>query len=512
MIGNQTKGKSFRGLLEYLSNREESSLIGGNMFGRNARELAREFRLSRQLNPEAAKVVHHVSLSLSPGEKLDNDTWCEIADKYMVAMGYTSNQYAIYRHSDHDHDHIHICASRISLDDGKITTDSWEYVRSEKIIRQLELEYGLQQTIGSKEKLNRAPSVGQQRRVEREQLEYEQGLRNTAPQQPIKTQLIELIDRTTVDKPTMPQLIERLQLLDVEVRHGLTRKGKSKGISYSWNDQKFSGTSLGPAYTFPGLQKHLGVDYQPERDDEPIHELLLKPVKPLPVEERQNLFFEIESKQNQPQFTPPLEDLALWPKLYQYLREKRGIPGSFIEKLHNNNLVYMDEQKQILFIKRNLDGEKTGALVWSDPKDNRHTVELDQNTSTPNGWFHINLGQNPLEEIKNVFLCSSPIDAVSAGMFVLAKTGAYPQMRTMFIVADDPNNLPLEFLKNCHRVVLAFNNDEQGDKTASAVLELLPSAQRFKPAYPDWNQELRVHFYEAEQQRLKQERSRGFSL
>ncbi len=67
MIGNQTKGKSFRGLLDYLENKEESSLIGGNMFGTNARELAREFRLSRQLNPEAEKVVHHVSLSLSPG-------------------------------------------------------------------------------------------------------------------------------------------------------------------------------------------------------------------------------------------------------------------------------------------------------------------------------------------------------------------------------------------------------------------------------------------------------------
>ena len=277
MIGNQTKGKSFRGLLDYLENKEQSSLIGGNMFGRNARELAREFRLSRQLNPEAEKVVHHVSLSLSPGEQLDNDTWCEIADKYIEEMGYTANQYAIYRHSDRNHDHIHICASRISLDDGKITRDSWEYVRSEKIIRQLELEYGLQQALSSKEKLNRAPSVGQQRRVEREQLEYEHGLRNTPPQQSIKTQLIELIDRAIVDFPTMPQLVERLQLQGVEVRHGLTRNGKSKGISYSWNDQKFSGTSLGPAYTFPGLQKHKGIDYQPQRDDELIENLLKNP-------------------------------------------------------------------------------------------------------------------------------------------------------------------------------------------------------------------------------------------
>jgi len=319
MIGNQTKGKSFRGLLDYLENKEESSLIGGNMFGRNARELAREFRLSQQLNPEAEKVVHHVSLSLSPDEQLDNDTWCLVADKYMNAMGYTANQYAIYRHSDRNHDHIHICASRISLDDGKITRDSWEYVRSEKIIRQLELEYGLQQTIGSKEKLNRAPSVGQQRRIEREQLEYEQGLRDTAPQQSIKTQLIEVIDRATVDKPTMPLLMERLQLLGVEVRHGLTRNGKSKGISYSWNDQKFSGTSLGPAYTFPGLQKHKEIDYQPQRDDLRIEQLLLNPVKPTSFDEVQKLLQQIEQKQQKPQFTPPPEDESLRRVLQYYL-------------------------------------------------------------------------------------------------------------------------------------------------------------------------------------------------
>ncbi|MBD2255836.1 relaxase/mobilization nuclease domain-containing protein [Nostoc parmelioides] len=510
MIGNQTKGQSFRGLLEYLSNREESSLIGGNMFGRNARELAREFRLSRQLNPEAVKVVHHVSLSLSPGEQLDNDTWCEIADKYMVAMGYTSNQYAIYRHSDHDHDHIHICASRINLDDGKITSDSWEYVRSEKIIRQLEMEYGLQQTIGSKEKLNRAPSVGQQRRVEREKLEYEQGLRNTAPQQPIKTQLIELIDRTTVDKPTMPQLIERLQLLDVEVRHGLTRNGKSKGISYSWNDQKFSGTSLGPAYTFPGLQKHRAVGYLPERDDEPIHELLLKPVKPLPVEERQNLFQEIERKQQQPQFTPPPEDLVLWQVLHKYLNQKRYIDNYIVQGLHDLQLLYMDEQRNIVFIKRNLDDKDTGALVWSNPRLSHQAVEYDQNTSASNGWFYLRLGEKPTDKVKNVFLCSTPIDAMSAATYLIHQCKGLPPTRTMFMVADDPNNLPMEFLKDTNQVFLAFNNDPQGNTAASAVLELLPQSKRVTTFKPDWSQELVALLWEEQQKQRQQDR--GFSL
>ncbi|MHC5915615.1 MAG: relaxase/mobilization nuclease domain-containing protein [Nostoc sp.] len=510
MIGNQTKGKSFRGLLDYLENKEESSLIGGNMFGTNARELAREFRLSRQLNPEAEKVVHHVSLSLSPGEQLDNDTWCEVADKYMSEMGYTANQYAIYRHSDRNHDHIHICASRISLDDGKITRDSWEYVRSEKIIRQLELEYGLQQTLNSKEKLSRAPSSGQQQRFEREQLEYEQGERNTPPQQPIKTQLIELIDRATVDKPTMPQLMERLQLLGIEMRHGLTRNGKSKGISYSWNDQKFSGTSLGPAYTFPGLQKHKEIDYQPQRDDEPIHELLLKPVKPLPVEQLEKLFQEIERKQRQPQFTPPPEDKVVWQVLHKYLDEKRYIPDYIVQGLHNNQLLYMDEQRNILFIKRDLDGEKTGALVWSKPRENHRTVEYDQNTSTQKGWFYLRLGGQPTDKVENVFLCSTPIDAMSAATYLISSCKGLPPTRTMLIVADDLNNLPMEFLKSFNRVVVAFNNDEQGNEAASAVLELLPQGKRLKTHNPDWSQELEALLLEEQQKKRQQDR--GFSL
>lgn len=55
MIGKQKKGKGFRGLLDYLESSPGSRLIGGNMSGRNARELAREFKLSRQLNPEVER-------------------------------------------------------------------------------------------------------------------------------------------------------------------------------------------------------------------------------------------------------------------------------------------------------------------------------------------------------------------------------------------------------------------------------------------------------------------------
>jgi hypothetical protein len=308
----------------------------------------------------------------------------------------------------------------------------------------------------------------------------------------------------------MPTLIMRLQLAGVGVRTGFTRNGKSKGISYEKDGQAFSGTQLGAAYTFPGLQKHQGVDYQPERDDEPINELLLKPVKPLPVDQLETLFQEIERKHLYTQFTPPPEDIAVWQVLHKYLNEKRYIPDYIVEGLHEPQLLYMDEQRNILFIKRDLDGEKTGALVWSNPLLSHRAVEYDQNTSASNGWFYLRLGGQPTDKVENVFLCSTPIDAMSAATYLISSFKGLPPTRTMLIVADDPNNLPMEFLKSFNRVVVAFNNDEQGNKVASTVLELLPQGQRLKTHNPDWSQELEAHLLNEQQKKRQQDR--GFSL
>jgi hypothetical protein len=81
VIGKQIKGKSFRGVLNYLFGKEGAKQIGGNMEGRNPRELAAEFRFSRQLNPKVSRAVYHASLSLPYKESLDDDTWHEITQK-----------------------------------------------------------------------------------------------------------------------------------------------------------------------------------------------------------------------------------------------------------------------------------------------------------------------------------------------------------------------------------------------------------------------------------------------
>jgi hypothetical protein len=261
VIGKQIKGRSFSKLLKYLFSKDGASLIGSNMEGTTPRELAAEFRFSQQLNPRVSRVVYHASLSLPHSEYIEDDTWHEIAQKYLRAMGFDMNQYAVVRHTDREHDHAHIVASRVRLD-GTTVSDSWDYRRSEAAIRQLEQEYGLRSLHFSQTRDSRSPTTGEQRLLAR------------TGEESIRVQLQRSLDQATQSSLTMPQLIEQLQQKGISIRISYRSTGEAKGISYKFNGVAFSGTHLGKAYTFIGLQKHRKVDYEPYRDAELIEKLL----------------------------------------------------------------------------------------------------------------------------------------------------------------------------------------------------------------------------------------------
>ncbi|MCC5611483.1 relaxase/mobilization nuclease domain-containing protein [Nostoc sp. CHAB 5834] len=597
MIGKQTKGRGFRKLLDYLESREDAKLIGGNMSGRNARELAREFKLSRQLNSDADRVVYHVSLSAAKGDKLDDEKWSEIGDRYMKEMGFDANQFVIFRHHNTDDDHIHIAASRIRMDTGLLVHDSWDYVRSEKVLRQIEQDYDLVQVQGSREKLNRTPSTGQIRRIRREQEEYSLGQRDSPPERTIKEQVQQTIDNASVDNPQMPLFIMRLQVDGISVRTGFTRNGKSKGISYEKDGQAFSGTQLGAAYTFPGLQKHRGVDYQSQRDDAQIEQLLnnrvgqaveseqlinaipLNKAQPLttdklklkdnqkaelykyysadlhnllvsdrdkeivkralldnkPVQDVEEIIFaspagwttdeaktlvliatnqlasDREQKQRSPQFTPPPEDESLRPVLQHFLTQKRGITNFLVHPLQQQGLGYIDQHRNVVFIKRSLNGEKSGALVWDTHRQDNRCSEYPENSDRSSCWFHLKLGVSADDKIERVYLCSSPIDALTMAEIDRNGHKGQPPVRTMYMAVDDPDDLPFEVLRNISRIGLAFNNDDQGNEAAQVVQEMLPQAKRIAPNGQSWN-EVFVRERQRQQEIVEQkQRSRGFS-
>jgi hypothetical protein len=265
VIGKQIKGRSFNKLLNYLLGKAGARLIGSNMEGMTSRELAAEFRFSQQLNGRVSRVVYHASLSLPPSESLENDTWQELAQKYLQAMGFDMNQYVVVRHSDRNHDHAHIVASRVRLD-GTTVSDSWDYRRSEAAIRQLERDYGLRSLHSSQEQDSRSPTTGEKRLLTR------------TGEESIRVQLQRSLDQATRSPVTMPQLIEQLQQNGISVRIRDRQTGEIKGISYELNGIAFSGTHLGKAYTFQGLQRCRRVNYDSHRDAELIKKLVEQPV------------------------------------------------------------------------------------------------------------------------------------------------------------------------------------------------------------------------------------------
>ncbi|HAJ61026.1 MAG TPA: hypothetical protein DCP31_18660, partial [Cyanobacteria bacterium UBA8543] len=277
MIGKITKGKEFAGLLQYVFSKATAEYIGGNMIGKTTEELRMEFRRIANRNERVQNPVAHISLSPSPKERISDATMLELVSEYMDRLGFGECQWVVAKHSDTQTPeglprvHYHIIANRVKISDNKVVSSWMDWKRTEKILRELEQEFGLMQVPCSWEVERSAPSTGQERRKRREKQQYEQGLRHSPPDEPVKVQIQQAVDQAALNNLTMPQLMVRLQEeWGVTARIGLTRTGKIKGISYSKDGVSLSGTQLGKAYTFPGLQKYRGISYSPERDDETI--------------------------------------------------------------------------------------------------------------------------------------------------------------------------------------------------------------------------------------------------
>jgi len=258
VIGNISKGRGFRGCLSYLLDKEQAELIGGNMLGENARELAAEFKLSRQLNPDIKQPVFHASLSLPKhedyAEHVDDERWNSIAADYLQQMGFTRNQYIVVRHFDRDHDHIHIVAARVKLE-GTVVDDSWDYRKSQDIIRSLEQQYNLTPVLSSWEVQRRGITKGQ---YEQQRREVETG---SSPTPNVKQRIAELADQIIQSCDSPEQFIEKMQAAGVQIQTRTQRDGSISGISYQYTQNGVTvatpGNKLGTDYSWNGIQRRI---------------------------------------------------------------------------------------------------------------------------------------------------------------------------------------------------------------------------------------------------------------
>src|SRR4028118_348561 len=301
----------------------------------------------------------------------------------MKAMEFDNNQYAVVKHSDTEHDHIHIVASRICLDGG-VVDDSWDYYKSQETIRQLERNYNLETVTPSWETDKRAQTTGEHRQLK------------SKGNKSVRVQLQDLIDEVTQDNPSMPEFVERLQQQGVEVQVTLTGIGFSKGISYNLDGVALSGTQLGKAYTFSGLQKHRGVSYDKGRDNALI-EALMQPqhLAIAPSEAEEN---ELESSQSDlvasapatanelelsqselettaPATPAPANELELqlsilpepdetqWVRVRSHLAVEYSLPLELLNLLHSHSWLYADSEAKAVFTNQTLYGETCEAFL-----------------------------------------------------------------------------------------------------------------------------------------------------
>ena len=253
MIAKLVKGRGFRGALNYDLEPEKGVLLDTNMAGENPRELAAEFGAIRELRPGLGKAVFHASLSAAPGEQLSDEQWREIGQEYLAGMGFTDNQYVISRHTDTEHEHIHILANRISFD-GQVVSDGHDYQRQERLMREIEHEYGLQEVAPSIEAERRAPT----------QAEIEQSIRTGEPS--TRQQLQALCAGAARECDSFTVYVERLEAVGVDVIPTVQQHGaKLSGLQYSLDGVTMKGSDLGKAYAAAGIQQR-GISYEQERD------------------------------------------------------------------------------------------------------------------------------------------------------------------------------------------------------------------------------------------------------
>ena len=154
MIGKIIKGKSFKGCISYVLNKENARLLDSEgVLLNDTNSIINSFYMQSLMNPNLAKSVGHIPLSYSKDDApiLTDAFMLKLAKEYMQAMGIENTQYIIVRHSDREHPHCHIVFNRVD-NDGKTISDKNDHFRNEKVTKALKEKYGLTFGVG-KEKV-----------------------------------------------------------------------------------------------------------------------------------------------------------------------------------------------------------------------------------------------------------------------------------------------------------------------------------------------------------------------
>jgi hypothetical protein len=111
-----TTGKGFAGLVKY-ANKQDAEFVNSTT-GDDPKAFLNRCAQLRESRPDVKSPVLHFSLSLPPGERLDDAGWKEAVARFQTDMGLQEHDFFAVRHNDTEHDHVHLIVSKIRPDGG----------------------------------------------------------------------------------------------------------------------------------------------------------------------------------------------------------------------------------------------------------------------------------------------------------------------------------------------------------------------------------------------------------
>ena len=251
MIAKIVKGSSFKGVVNYILDKEKDAkiLICDGLFVENKNTIAMSFDAQSKMNPKVTKPVGHISLAFHKEDehRLTDRAMAGIALEYLKEMGITDTQVLIVRHFDKEHPHVHIAFNRIA-NNGRTISDRNERIRSARICKELTKKYNLYFASGKER-------VKQHRLKEPDKTKY--GLYSI-----LKSEVSRCGD--------WQQLAANLEKQGVDMR--FKYKGKSdevQGVVFIMNGYSFSGSKIDRQFSYSKIDAVLERNRRTERMEMP---------------------------------------------------------------------------------------------------------------------------------------------------------------------------------------------------------------------------------------------------
>lgn len=245
-----TRGKNFDGLCRYILRKSaQANLIGGNLAGAAASDLAKEFQQIAALRPEIEKPVWHSSLALPKGDKLTDSQWNQIVEDYLKGLGFDTQitPYVVVRHKNTESDHVHLAVSRVNLS-GKLYLGRNEHLIATRICQELERKHALAITPGPDHK---APSKALKT--------TEKAMQARTGKVPPRRQLQKAIDEIIKENSALSavEFIKKLNEAGITARPNISKSGKMSGYSFEIGGISFKASQLGKQYGWQAHEKRL---------------------------------------------------------------------------------------------------------------------------------------------------------------------------------------------------------------------------------------------------------------